>query len=90
MNNDLFEMRSGADPMAVKEVVRAEHIGLIYRNLLGSAVTFAALHEGGFEGLEGRLEALNAQMVQEARGNPERVAKQFQDAKERYVFMGEE
>jgi len=71
-------------------VVRAEHIGLIYRNLLGSAVTFAALHKGGFEGVEDRLKALHEQMVQEVRGHPERVAKQFQDAKERYVFVGEE
>lgn len=90
MNEDLFEMRSGADPMAVKAVVRTEHIGLIFRNLLGSAVTYAALHEGGFETLEDRMEGLYGQMVQEVRGDPERMAKQFQNAKERYVFLGEE
>jgi hypothetical protein len=90
MQRDLFEMHSGADPMTVKEVNRMEHIGMIYRGVLGNAVTFCALHEGRFEGLEGHLNALHDRMLQDVRANPERMAKQFQEAKERYVFMGEE
>lgn len=87
MNCDLTEMRSGADPNPLKEVQREEHIGLIFRNLLGSSITLGALHDTDVEGLEGMFDQLAANMTSEIKADPERAAKQLQDAKDRYVFI---
>lgn len=38
MNDDLTEMRSGADPKPMKEVHGEEHIAMLFRNLLGSSI----------------------------------------------------
>jgi len=87
MNGDLTEMRSGADPNPMKEVEREEHIGLIFRNLLGSSITLGALRDTDVEGLEGMFGQLAANMTSEVKANTERAAKQLQDAKDRYVFI---
>jgi hypothetical protein len=87
MNCDLTEMRSGADPNPMKEVQREEHIGLIFRNLLGSSITLGALHDTNVDGLEGIFGQLAANMTSEVKAAPERAAKQLQDAKDRYVFI---
>lgn len=88
MNNDLTEMRSGADPNPMKEVHREEHIGLIFRNLLGSSITLAALHDAEPDGLGAVFDRLAKDMTAETERNPTRAAKQLQDAKDRYVFVG--
>ena len=87
MNEDLSEMHSGADPNPMKEVQREEHIALIFRNLLGSSITLGALHDTDVDGLEGMFDQLAANMTSEVRADPERAAKQLQDAKDRYVFI---
>jgi hypothetical protein len=87
MNCDLTEMRSGADPNPMKEVQREEHIGLIFRNILGSSIALGALHDTNVDGLEGIFGQLAANMTSEVKAAPERTAKQLQDAKDRYVFI---
>ncbi len=87
MNSDLTEMRSGADPNPMKEVQREEHIGMIFRNLLGSSITLGALHDTDVDGLEGMFDQLAANMTSEVKSDPERAAKQLQVAKDRYVFI---
>ena len=87
MNGDLIEMRSGADPNPMKEVQREEHIALIFRNLLGSSITLGALQDKDVDGLEDLFDQLAANMRSEVKAEPERAAKQLQDAKERYVFI---
>ncbi len=93
MNDDLTEMRSGADPNPMKEVHREEHIGLIYRNVLGSSIALAALHNASPIAIDGSIaigdvfKKLAADMTAEIEANPARAAKQLQDAKDRYVFI---
>ena len=87
MNDDLLEMRSGADPNPMKEVHREEHISTIFRNLLGSSITLAALHDAEPEGLDAIFGKLAKDMMAETAANPTRAAKQLQDAKDRYVFI---
>ncbi len=87
MNDDLIEMRSGADPNPMKEVHREEHIGLIYRNLLGSSITLAALSNADTNALGQVFRQLAADMTADVEADPVRAAKQLQDAKDRYVFI---
>ncbi|NSX56331.1 hypothetical protein [Parasulfitobacter algicola] len=87
MNDDLTELRSGADPNPIKEVHREEHIGLLFRNLLGSSITLAALSNAKTEELSTVFQRLSADMTSEVTANPERAAKQLQNAKDRYVFI---
>ena len=87
MNDDLTEMRSSADPKPMKEVHREEHIRLIYKNLLGSSITLAALRDQEHDGLAKVFETLSGDMIADVISNPVRSAKQLQDAKDRYVFI---
>ncbi len=87
MNDDLVEMRSGADPNPMKEVHREEHIAMLFRNLLGSSITLGALHGSDTDGLVEVFDDLAANMNAEVKADPERAAKQLQDAKDRYVFI---
>ena len=87
MNDDLTEMRSGADPNPMKEVHREEHIAMLFRNLLGSSITLGALHGADTDGLMDVFDDLAANMNAEVKADPERAAKQLQDAKDRYVFI---
>ena len=87
MNDDLTEMRSSADPKPMKEVHREEHIRLIYKNLLGSSITLAALRDQEHDGLAKVFETISGDMIADVISNPVRSAKQLQDAKDRYVFI---
>jgi hypothetical protein len=87
MNDDLTEMRSGADPNPMKEVHREEHIAMLFRNLLGSSITLGALRGSDADGLADVFDDLAANMNAEIKADPERAAKQLQDAKDRYVFI---
>ena len=87
MNDDLTEMRSGADPNPMKEVHREEHISRLFRNVLGSSVTLAALHDKGAEEVGTFLTNLGRDMALEAATDPKRIGKQLQDAKDRYVYI---
>jgi len=87
MNDDLTEMRSGADPNPMKEVHREEHIAMLFRNLLGSSITLGALRGVDTDGLGEVFDDLAANMNNEVQADPERAAKQLQDAKDRYVFI---
>ncbi|MBU2982139.1 hypothetical protein KO498_09980 [Lentibacter algarum] len=87
MNDDLIEMRSGADPKPMKEVHREQHISTIFRNVHGSCITIAALEGAEAEDLPETFADLARQMQDEVKAKPEKAAKQLQDAKERYVFI---
>jgi hypothetical protein len=87
MNAGLTEMRSGADPNPMKEVHREQHIALITRNILGSAITLGALQDSDTDGLEGIFADLAANMTSEVKSAPDKAAKQIQDAKDRYIFI---
>jgi len=87
MNDDLIEMRSGADPNPMKEVHREQHISTIFRNVYGSSITIAALEGAEAEDLSEAFADLARQMQDEVKATPQKAAKQLQDAKERYVFI---
>ena len=80
-------MRSGLAPNPMKEVQRAEHINLIYRNVLGCSITLAALNGKSFDELPQSLSDLSEQMKASVKGDPMKTNKQLQDASERYVFI---
>ncbi|WP_420861934.1 hypothetical protein [Algirhabdus cladophorae] len=87
INDDLFELRSGADPNPIKEVEREEHIALILRNILGCSITVAALEGAEREDLPKAIDTIATKLKAKMQADPKRSAKQLQDAKERYVFM---
>ncbi|UPH72718.1 integrase family protein [Abyssibius alkaniclasticus] len=89
MNDDLAEMRSGADPNPLKAVQREDHINMLFRNVLGTSITLGALMGVGFDDLPATLADLAKRMRAELAKNPDKTAKQLQAAKERYVFIGE-
>ena len=87
MNDDLTEMRSGADPNPMKEVHREQHIGMLIRNVLGCSITLGALRGTNVEGLRQVFHDLAKDMATEVAAAPVRTAKHLQDAKDRYVFI---
>ncbi|MCK8482874.1 hypothetical protein MUY21_02385 [Aliiroseovarius sp. S2029] len=87
MNDDLIEMRSGADPNPMKEVHRAEHIASLLKQVTGTCITIAALEGWEHEELPVAFSGFAERMTDAVNDNPERSAKQLQDAKDRYVFI---
>ena len=87
LNEDLFEMFEGTDPNPLKEVHRADHIALIYRNVLGSCITLAALNGKRQDDLPEVFSDLAEQMQTSVKAEPEKTARQLNDAAERYVFI---
>ncbi len=87
MNDDLIEMRSGADPNPMKEVHREEHIASLLKQVTGTCITMAALEGWEHEELPAAFSSLAERMTMAANDDPERSAKQLQDAKDRYVFL---
>jgi len=88
--SDAEQMRLGnalADPNPMKEVHREEHISLIFRNLMGSSISIAALKAVSLENLPDFLSDLGYQMREDANAKSQRAAKQLQDAKDRYIFF---
>ncbi|WP_417733899.1 hypothetical protein [Roseovarius sp.] len=87
MNDDLVEMRSGADPNPMKEVHREEHIASLLKQVTGTCITIAALEGWEHEELPAAFNGYAERMTNAVNDNPERSAKQLQDAKDRYVFI---
>lgn len=87
MNDDLVEMRSGADPNPMKEVQREEHIASLLKQVTGTCITMAALEGWEHEELPTAISSFAERMTEAANDNPERTSKQLQDAKDRYVFV---
>ncbi|WP_432450482.1 hypothetical protein [Aliiroseovarius marinus] len=86
MNDDLIEMRSGADPNPMKEVHREEHIASLLKQVTGTCITMAALEGWEHEELPVAFHGFAERMSEAVEADPERSAKQLQDAKDRYVF----
>ncbi|MGX9353984.1 hypothetical protein ACS3SW_02125 [Roseobacteraceae bacterium S113] len=88
VEDDLFELRSGADPNAAKEVHKADHAALLLRNLTGTAISRAVM-EGveRVEDLEAAMDRLAAEIKHAIARDPERAARSLQAAHERYVFV---
>lgn len=89
MNDDLIEMRSGADPNPMKEVHKETHIALLMRNILGTSLSLAALNGVEVDGVGAFLEKTGHDLKSMAMGDPSKTEKQLNDAKDRYVFMSE-
>jgi len=87
MNGDLCEMRSGCDPNPMKKVHKETHISLISRQVLGSVITLAALNGKTQQELPEFLQKTAHEMSQDVIKSPEKVCKQLQCAKDRYVFI---
>lgn len=87
MNDNLTEMRSGADPNPMKEVHREELIGTIFRNVLGCSITLAALNGRDEADLPDMFTQTAQQMKDAIKANPAKAAKQLGEAKDRYVFI---
>jgi len=88
MNDDLLEMRSGADPNPMKEVHKESHISMIMRQVFGSHITLAALHGVEDEDLPRFLDTTLNGLKDMAQAEPEDTAKKLQTAKDRYRFVG--
>jgi len=87
INDDLHEMRSGADPNPMKEVHREQHISTIFRNILGCSITLAALRDKQVPDLPDVITDLAQQMQDEVKANPAKTERQLREAQERYVFI---
>lgn len=89
MNDDLTEMRSGADPNPMKEVHKATHISLIMGQAFGLSVTLGGLRGATYEELPSVIDDLAEAFKETVRQEQEDTAKKLQNAKERYVFLSE-
>jgi hypothetical protein len=87
MNDDLTEMRSGADPNPMKEVHREQLIGTVFRNVLGCSITLAALNGRTVADLPDVFTQAAQQMKNAIKANPTKTERQLREAKERYVFI---
>ncbi len=87
INDDLVEMRSGADPNPMKEVHREQHIGTVFRNILGNSITLAALHGKPATDLPDMFATTAQQMTDAIKADPAKTERQLREAKERYVFI---
>ena len=87
INDDLFEMRSGADPNPMKEVHREQHISTLLKQVTGTCITIAALEGCDTSDLTDALKSHGQRMADATQSDPARAAKQLQDAKDRYIFI---
>jgi len=87
INDDLTEMRSGADPNPMKEVHREQHINTLFRNLLGSSITLAALHGKSHDDLPDMFAKTAQDMTDAAKADSTKTERQLREAKERYIFI---
>jgi len=71
----------------LKEVHKETHISLISRQVLGSVITLAALNGKTQQELPEFLQKTAHEMSQDVIKSPEKVRKQLQCAKDRYVFI---
>jgi hypothetical protein len=87
MNDDLIEMRSGADPNPMKEVHREQQISMIFRNIVGCSITLAALRGVSFGALPEAVQAIANDMQDHLQAHPQKTEKQLREAQERYTFV---
>lgn len=87
MNDDLTEMRSGADPNPMKEVHKETHISLIAKQAFGLHITLASLNGVAFDDLPGFVDGVANGFKEEIQREPEDTARKLQAAKDRYVFL---
>jgi len=84
---NLFEMRSGAEANAIKQVRKDEHIAMITANARGSLITLAALHEQKVDDLPRFMKRIGMEFSQYVILEQEHAARKLSDASERYVFV---
>ena len=87
MNDDLFEMRSGVDPCTIKEVHKETHISMLLRNITGTCLTHAALHDREVGEIPAHLHELAHEMCANLAKRPDNTHKQLEAAKAKYVFI---
>lgn len=90
MQEGLFEMRSGADPVRIKEVIRDEHRRVLQSQKLGLDVSLAALddvpHIEFNQCLEDAVHAAKKLSLKHKVSIKERIAK----SKAKYIFIQHE
>lgn len=89
MNDDLTEMRSGADPNPIKEVHKETHISVLARNILGTGISLAALRGVEIAEIGPFFDLMGAELKNTALGNLVKTEKQLNAAKDRYVFLND-
>lgn len=87
MREDLFEMVSGVDPNAIKEVVREEKRAQLVSQFVGLGISIAALDGVTPEHLPDQWKPLGKLIQDTMERAPERYAKQLHEASERYIFI---
>jgi hypothetical protein len=87
MNDDLTEMRSGADPNPMKEVHKETHISMIARQAFGLNITLTALNGVEIDDLPSFFDTTLEDFKDTAQAEPEDTVKKLQSAKDRYVFL---
>jgi len=90
MNDDLTEMRSGADPNPLKEVHKETHISMILGQAYGLQLTLGALNGVELDDLPSFIDDTAETFKDKLRTEPEDSAKKLQSAKDRYVFLTNE
>lgn len=87
MNDDLTEMRSGADPNPMKEVHKETHISMILGQAYGLQLTLGALNGVELDDLPRFIDDTAEAFKDKLRTAPEDSAKKLQSAKDRYRFI---
>ncbi len=87
MNDDLTEMRSGADPNPMKEVHQATHISLIAGQAFGLQITLGALNGVAFDDLPEFIDSTAEAFKETVQTEQEETARKLQSANDRYVFL---
>lgn len=87
INDDLNEMRSGVDPCVIKEVHKETHISMLLRNITGTCLTHAALHDREVGEIPAHLHELAHEMCANLAKRPDKTHKQLEAAKAKYVFI---
>lgn len=84
---DLAEMRSYIDAPKIKEVYREELIRILRRQMLGNAITLAALQGARKEFLAKEMDATARALKADLIADPERAVMKLKAAEKRYRFV---
>ncbi|MCR9146727.1 MAG: hypothetical protein NXH74_05950 [Rhodobacteraceae bacterium] len=85
--DDLTELRSHVDAPKVKDVYREEQIRILQAQVLGGAITLAALKGVTKRALAKEMDATARALKAEILADPDRAGAKLKDAKERYRFI---
>jgi hypothetical protein len=90
VEEDLFQMTSGAEPVRVKQVYREHLQAVLRKQIIGNAVTLAAACNMEGEELEMLPETVMIAVDRFKREHPELFTEKLGRANERYQFLDAE